>query len=101
MTLRVPRVKCLSCKQPPKNWSHPTPVRGLCPPCYKHHRLAGTLDQFPRVLKRRSEVAEDWEFLQGQGYTYRQAADRLGMSYDAFCTAIARARRDQAKERAA
>lgn len=72
------------------DWSHAS--RGLCHPCY--HRLAPDerLD-YPRLNRSREDLVEDWELLRSEGYTKRQAAERLGMTFAAFDRAWHRARR--------
>ena len=66
--------------------------RGLCTNCYGRLRYRGDLIDFARRAMSRDEVMADWEVLRSQGYTHRQAAERLGMSHAAFTRAYERAR---------
>jgi hypothetical protein len=70
------------------SWSHAG--RGLCRPC---HQTAGEdrID-YERVGRSRDELMAEWEILRGEGYTKRQAAERLGMTFEAFDRAYHRAR---------
>jgi len=66
--------------------------RLLCETCYGRERRAGRLDEHPRRTWSRDDLLEEWSFLHGQGYTRKQAADRLGISPAALDRAIWRAR---------
>lgn len=68
--------------------------RGLCSPCYSRASRDGTLLDFGRATLSRDDVLDDWEVLREQGYGRRVAAERLGMSLDAFDGALRRAARD-------
>ncbi|PXY33587.1 hypothetical protein BAY59_10930 [Prauserella coralliicola] len=84
-----------------KNRSAPTRDRkygrGLCGGCYNREYKAGRITEHPRSTRPAADVVEDWEFLRGQGYTKREAAERIGMRLTAFNRAILR---HAARERA-
>lgn len=67
--------------------------RGLCEGCYERKWRSGRLADFPAQLRPRAEVMEEWELLRSEGYTKRQAAERLGMTFAAFDRAFHRARK--------
>lgn len=75
--------------------------RGLCHVCYRHlhdraRRGAGDeLLDFERVSRPAADVVEDFQMLSGQGYTRRQAAERMGISLAALDQALVRHRRRQ------
>lgn len=72
--------------------------RGLCVRCYSREHKAGRLHQYPLKNRAAADVAEDVEFLRGQGFTRRQMAERLGMTLAAMDRALLRHR---ARQRAA
>lgn len=86
--------KCADCPTTDPRRTNGVWARGLCGPCYSHHRNTGTLDQFPRKQKPRADVIEDWLFLKAHGHNQRQAAARMDMTYPALARAIERARHD-------
>lgn len=65
--------------------------RGLCSTCYRYASRDETVERYERTFHTRDEVMDDWVVLQQQGYTRRQAAERLGMSHGAFLRAHERA----------
>lgn len=69
-------------------------ARGLCRSHYSVAAYAGRLIDFERVQRSRDEVMTEWELLRSEGYTKRQAAERLRMTFGAFEAAYFRARRD-------
>lgn len=69
----------------------PLSGRGLCFRCYSRAKRAGTLIDYERRGFPRALLLEEWALLRSEGYTPRQAAERLGMSYDAFEKALERA----------
>jgi hypothetical protein len=68
--------------------------RGLCDSCRSRARANGELIDFERFTRSRDELLDEWVLLRAEGYTMRQAAERLGMAYTAFERAYYRARRD-------
>jgi hypothetical protein len=68
-------------------------VRGMCRLCYDVTRNNGTVIDFAPILRPRDEVMHEWDLLRGEGYTKRQAAERLGMTWEAFDRTFHRARR--------
>lgn len=65
--------------------------RGLCGACYWRHRQAGTIDDFPRRQLPARDLVEDYEFLRrSEGYTRRQAAERMGITLARLEKAIER-----------
>lgn len=48
----------------------------------------------PRLTRTRDELLDDYVILRADGYTWRQCAQRLGMTYPAFERAMLRARKD-------
>jgi hypothetical protein len=68
--------------------------RGLCDTCRSQARTTGELIDFERFTRSRDELLDDWAVLRAEGYTLRQAAERLGMTQAAFERAYHRARRD-------
>jgi hypothetical protein len=69
-----------------------TQARGLCWFCYRAATKNGELFDYPRSTRSRDEVLDEWEMLRGEGYTRRQAAERIGMTFEAFDRALYRAR---------
>ena len=61
--------------------------RGLCTTCTHLHDGDRTGHE---TSWRREDLFYEWEFLASQGYTRRQAARQLRVSYDALCKAIER-----------
>lgn len=80
----------------PKTWRRPPAEtdsgRSLCRPCWRVRSLAGTLDDVERTKFTRDELMAEWDVLRGEGHTKRQAAERLGISYERFDRAYCRAR---------
>lgn len=66
--------------------------RGLCQKCYEIFKYSGELIAFEPLTRTRDELMSDWQILRSRGCTKRQAADRLGMSFDSFNRAYERAR---------
>lgn len=88
---------CARCRYPMS--THPNGVdcrshggRGLCNFCHRRSRRDGTLLDYERPTRTLDEVMTEWEILRSEGYTRRQAADRLGMKWKAFEKAHERAR---------
>lgn len=54
-------------------------VRRLCMSCYESLRQRGELDEYPRVLRRRKDVAEDARFLAEQGCGEKEIRSRLNL----------------------
>ena len=74
--------------------------RGLCSTCYKRALDEGSVHDFERLKRSREEVIEEWEWLRSEGYTMRQAAERLGMKYNSLYAVLWRARKAaEAEER--
>lgn len=69
-------------------------ARGLCGACYQAALRCGNLADYPRLgpQNRSDDVLEDWAELRTQGYTWRLAAERLGMKPDTLCRALVRAK---------
>lgn len=65
--------------------------RGLCQPCWRRRKNAGTLLDVERLSRPFAETAAEWQVLQSQGYTRRQAAQKLEMTINTFERALARA----------
>ena len=56
-------------------------ARGICLDCYNFHRGrgGGSLDRhFPRLVRRREDVLEDWEILRDRGLSKREASVAMG-----------------------
>lgn len=67
----------------------PVCARGMCRPCYQRAWLN---NEFSASRSRpRRDFIPDYELLRSEGYTRRQIAERLGMSYDAVTQAYRRA----------
>lgn len=63
--------------------------RGLCARCHRRHRHAGTLLDFPRIIRSYDDTLEEWDVLRAQEKRTRvEAAARLGMSVTALDKAI-------------
>lgn len=92
-----PGPACANCghRPPPRRRGVSQIARGLCPACYWRETANGALADWPRSTRSRSDVLDEWVILRAQRYTYRQAAERLGMTLTAFEGAIYRARRDR------
>ena len=82
-----PIITCRDC-----NNTRPHHARGLCNTCYRRHSDRGTIHDIPRNSRPWSDTYEDWLFLHADGYTRRQAAERLGITRDALDKAIKAAR---------
>jgi len=67
-------------------------ARGLCEPCYKREDYHGRLADYPRATWSRDDLMTEWELLRSEGYSRRDAADRLGVKWEAFDRAYYRAR---------
>ena len=69
-------------------------IRGMCATCYRRTLERGHIDIHPRITRPGVDVVEDYVFLREQGEinSYREAADRLGVSYEALLKAIGRHR---------
>jgi transposase-like protein len=66
--------------------------RGLCPPCYRQAQYGGRLDEYPRRSWSREDVMSEWDLLRAEGYTRRNAAERLGLKWETFDRAFYRAK---------
>lgn len=91
--MRTPPGPCLYCGNP----ATPPTIRRLHLSCYSKVQRAGQLEDYPRVTKPRRDVLEDYEILAREGYTIRNAAERLGMTHKALDQALTRARRQGVK----
>lgn len=93
-------VECVRCHRPvhPRfrgvSYENATAGRGLCKPCYDHARNTGDLIDYETRNRSRDDLLDDWVVLRVDGYTWRQAAERLGMTYASFERAMNRARID-------
>lgn len=74
-------------------WRHIAIGRGLCMSCWRHLQGTGELADYERVSRSRDDLLDDYEVLRGEGYDWRQCAERLGMSYPSFERAMFRARK--------
>lgn len=70
--------------------------RGLCGACWYRHWKDGTLADFERATRPRDELLDEWARLQREGYTRRQAAERIGITKKRLEKAIERANRENA-----
>lgn len=66
--------------------------RHLCRGCYYTAERNGTLPDYPRALRTRDELLEEWEWMRGQGVGFREFAQRVGMTFTAWDRAYWRAR---------
>lgn len=87
---RRPRLTLVHARPASCHPDRPALARGLCSPCYQ---LAWRCDRLPdkRATRSRAEFIADYELLRSEGYTRRQIAERLRMSYDGVCAAYGRA----------
>ena len=83
MAVQVP---CTECGKPVVKRK-----RGLCHTCYQRAWSQGRLADYERARWRSVDLCAEWRFLAAQGFTQRQAAERLGVSYDQLHYAIKRA----------
>lgn len=96
----TPERRCVHCARPihPRgkapNWASTHAARGLCMPCWQTTRRHGLPHDIPRLTRSRDELLDDYVHLRADGYTWRQCAARLGMTYPAFERAMLRARAD-------
>ena len=90
-------MNCRSCNKP----THPQGAgkrsdahigRGLCSNCHDRHRRNGTLDEFPRATWSRDDLMTEWDLLRRCGVPRRDAAARIGVTWEAFDRAFWRAR---------
>jgi hypothetical protein len=65
----------------------------MCGACYRRAWLDGTLIDHPTAVRPADLLLEDYVQLRREGYTVRQIADRLGMTFAAVDRALHRARR--------
>lgn len=65
--------------------------RGLCGRCWTKLDEDERLDHEP-TTRHRDDVLDDWLVLREEGHTKAQAAERLGMTFEAFDRAFHRAR---------
>jgi hypothetical protein len=92
--------RCVRCQHPIKprhkapNWATAHAARGLCLPCWQTAKKTGQLPDIPRLTRTRDELLDDYVILRGEGYTWRQCAQKLDMTYPAFERALLRARHD-------
>jgi hypothetical protein len=94
-----PRRPCVRCgtsinpytRQEPHRSTHKG--RGLCGTCRDYVTTHGDLADYPRVTISRDELLDDYVILRKEGYTHRQIAKRLGMTYVALDRALVRARK--------
>lgn len=68
-------------------------ARGLCNTCYHRNRYHGTLIDFERTTHAADELLDEWTLLRDDGYGYRNAAARLGVTVAALDKALCRAKR--------
>ena len=68
--------------------------RGLCTSCYRFLHRRGLHIIFPVGPRRMTndEVMAEWDWMRPLGYTKREAAAQLGMTFEAFDRAFHRAR---------
>ena len=67
--------------------------RGLCTTCYHRARKDGTIFDFERQVWPADELLDEWVLLRDDGYSVRQAAERIGVTWVALDRATARAKR--------
>jgi hypothetical protein len=72
---------------------HEYDARGLCQGCYARHRHSGELIDWERTTRDADTLLTDWEMLRDDGYTVRQAAERLQVTFAALDKALCRAKR--------
>lgn len=65
--------------------------RGLCTACYRRLLDHGRLHEHERRSMPRDMLLDDWVLLRDQGVRPVDAADRLGVSWDALDRALCRA----------
>lgn len=74
---------------------HPSMTgRTLCVSCYYQATRAGTLADFPRRLRSRDELLEEWEWLAAAGVGFAEFPARVGVTFAAWQRAFLRARAD-------
>jgi len=88
MTTGYMRHRCIECQQHIVGKS----ARGLCKRCWDYAKRHGTLIDYPLNTTPRAHFLADFELLVEEGYTLRQIAERLGMTYEAVDQAQYRAR---------
>lgn len=71
----------------------PFNARGMCVRCYSAARDGGYLADYPRSIRRREDVLDDWNTLRLRGMTMREAAEYVGMRLPSFERAVLRARK--------
>lgn len=90
-------MKCVDCgrkitPQKRAHEGHPRHAgRGLCTACHARHKAHGTLIDFERKSWSREELLNEWVLLRDEGIRMRDAAPRIGVSYDALDRALCRA----------
>ena len=62
----------------------PVNGRGLCRGCYSNAHRDGRLHQHQLVRRPRADFVPDYRLLRSEGYTRRQIAERLAMTYSAL-----------------
>lgn len=68
--------------------------RGLCDCCWSFLIDTDGLLDYPRLTVTANDVLDDYVILRADGYTWRQCATKLDMSYVAFERAMYRARKN-------
>lgn len=76
----------------PGAWAEVHAGRGLCARCYHRVRHLGQLADYPTLVRSRDDLLEDYVVLRDEGLSWRACAQRLGMRYPSFETAMCRAR---------
>lgn len=90
-------MRCVDCRRkitPQKRAHEGQPRhagRGLCTACHSRHKYNGTLLDFERKSWPRDLLLDEWVLLRDDGVRPRQAAARLGVTYDALDRALCRA----------
>jgi hypothetical protein len=87
---RRPRLTLVHARPATCHPNRPLNARGLCKSCYQLGWLRGNLPDLRRG-RLRAEFVPDYELLRSEGYTRRQIAERLDMTYSAITQAYLRA----------
>lgn len=85
---------CLRCETTEGNRR----IRGLCGRCYNLVRGTDEMFDYPRETVPSDMVWDEWCLLRSQGFTKREVAQKLGMTYAALDRALCRIRTRMRRE---
>jgi hypothetical protein len=88
--LQAPPLPLVHARPAPWHPTRPHRAQGLCDSCYTTAWHRGQLPTH-RPIRHAADFAADYELLRDEGYTRRQIAERMRMTYSAVTQAYRRA----------